>query len=404
MPPKNNNNFKSKKAQARAMTQLASAVKQMRIKPKTQKKMSVGSLAGFLPANVTYKGTTDIGVALGKKMAVVGPSMSGRGRVYNVKNRELVLSEIAGATSFTQQGFIEINPGLAATFPWLAAIAQNYSEYKFNKLVFRYVTRSPTTLAGSVMLLPLYDPLAVAPVSEQAASSVRGTLEGPVWEELAISVDQLVANAYKRYFIRNGPVAADQKTYDPCALVVYTNDCVGTTPVGKLWVEYDVDFFEPTSSLDAGVPTQAPHGVSMWAWVYGASNQNMNSGVNNVDWRIGAPVCNALSLTLAGGAPVVGGYFIPPPGCYIIRAYFGLSDDTAEILALRCQILKNGSIITTGTAVRSTMTVNSKARMDIMACVNCSGTDEIKTVIWYDTGAGAVVLETAAISLEICSN
>lgn len=403
MPPKN----KSKKSQTKAVNQLARAVKSMRVQPKRQSKaLSLGGLAGILPANVTYKGATEIGVALGKKMFVNGPTIStGRGRVYNVKNRELVMPNINGAGSFTLQQQIEINPGLSATFPWLSAIAANYSEYKFNKLVFRYITRSPTTKSGAVMIVPLYDPLSVAPLSEQAASAVRGALEGPVWEELAIQADQLMSNAYKRYFLRNGPIASDLKTYDPMALAIYTNDCVDNSPVGKLWVEYDVDFYEPTSTLDLGVPTQQPSGISMWAFVDGVSNQNLVVGPNNIDWRIGAPVCNSLKLTLAPGPPVAGGYFTPPPGCYIVRAFLSVKDNTAESISISFYTLKNGVLHTSGTQNALTVTAGQIFPLELMDCINCNGTDTIQTVAQMGFGgAGTVTVIRAAVSLEICSN
>lgn len=404
MPNNNNkrNNKGNRAATQKAVNRLSQQVKSMRVTPRRQSKaVSLGSLAGFLPASVNYKGATEIGVALGKKMQSTGPVLStSRRHVYTVSNKELVLPEISGATTFTQQARIEINPGLPATFPWLSEVAKNYAEYKFRRLVFRYITRSPTTKSGSVMFVPLYDPLSTEPSTEQNASAIRGTLEGPVWEEMAVGVDRMVSNALNKYFIRDGPVSADLKTYDPIAVVVYTNDCDDTTAVGKLWVEYEVDFFEPVTS-----ETQAPsaRGISMFNWG-GAGAQTLTNGSvkNYVYWAsLGVTtVCNALKTTISGSS------LIPPKGCYVIRYWLTLSDDTAEsAVGVATFMTRNKDVpsLIPGNSWYGATIANNKIRFDGAGCFACSGSDLIDICVQIFTGSGTFKVLEGSVDLTICS-
>jgi hypothetical protein len=50
-----------------------------------------------------------------------------------------------------------INPGIPTVFPWLSNIAVNWEQYRFNKLVFHFLTRCPSSQVGSFMVAPDYD-------------------------------------------------------------------------------------------------------------------------------------------------------------------------------------------------------------------------------------------------------
>lgn len=360
-------------------------------------KMSLAGLAGVLPLNLNYKGATEVGVALGKKFQQVGPAINGR-RTYNVQNRELLMSEVLGATTFTLQKRIELNPGLSETFPWLSTIAQNYEEYKFKRLVFRYITRSPTTSSGSVMLCPLYDPLSGAPTTEAAASAVRGTCEGPIWEEHVFDLTRLVTEAYKRYFLRAGPVAADLKTYDLGALCVFTNDCASTAPIGKLWVEYDVDFYEPSTTVEAGGPISVPHGRSLFVFGPGATF-NLPSPTSTVDWRIAEPVCNSLGATLDSS-----GSFHLPAGCYMVRSWVVLTDSNSETWIGIYDSKLGGVLNRYGTLQKVSMVAGGTVLLELNDCITVAGTEAFSTFVQVNSGIGSMSISRAAIEFTVCSS
>lgn len=78
---------------------------------------------------------------------------------------ELVSSGTTGTSNFVSQNY-GINPGNPGTFPWLSAIAINFQDYRFKKLIFEYrplVSESTSTTAatltsmGSIIMSTQYD-------------------------------------------------------------------------------------------------------------------------------------------------------------------------------------------------------------------------------------------------------
>jgi len=161
-------------------------------------------------------------------------------------HRELVAS-ITGSTAFTVAQALALNPGLAASFPWLANEAAGWEKYKFNGLRFCYYTRTGSNVPGSMMLAPDYDASDPAPASEVAASAYEDTEEDAPWKDIccALSSRELMGDMKER-FVRIGALAANQdiKTYDCGNLYACTVDGTAVN-WGKLWVEYDVTLITP---------------------------------------------------------------------------------------------------------------------------------------------------------------
>jgi len=66
---------------------------------------------------------------------------SGNGQCCRVQHMERI-GTILGSAGFAVNSFV-INPGMAATFPWLAAIAQRFESYRFRRLRFLFRRRRP---------------------------------------------------------------------------------------------------------------------------------------------------------------------------------------------------------------------------------------------------------------------
>lgn len=163
-----------------------------------------------------------------------------------IVHKELVGS-ITGSASFTIAKILELNPGLAVTFPWLASQALAWETYRFNKLRFRYYTRTGSNVPGSVQLVPDYDPLDAAPATESIASAYEDVEEDAPWKDLICDLRPAAMFPMgPKKFTRTAALAAneDLKTYDVGKLFVTTTD--GTAvPWGKLWAEYDITFYTP---------------------------------------------------------------------------------------------------------------------------------------------------------------
>jgi len=161
-------------------------------------------------------------------------------------HRELVAS-ITGSTAFTVAQALALNPGMAASFPWLANEAAGWEKYKFNNLKFCYYTRTGSNVPGSMMLAPDYDASDAPPASEVAASAYEDTEEDAPWKDICCELrgSELMGDMKERY-VRNGTLAANQdiKTYDCGNLFACTVDGTAVN-WGKLWVEYDVTLITP---------------------------------------------------------------------------------------------------------------------------------------------------------------
>jgi len=159
-----------------------------------------------------------------------------------IRHREL-LSAVAGTTTFTANAF-SVNPGIAATFPWLSTQAVGWEKYRFTRLAFCYYTRAPTSTQGSILLAPDYDAADAAPATETIAASYNGAVEDAVWKDTCCELDPKL---FRELFIRTTTLAAnlDIKTYDTATFFMCTTDATAASPIGKLWVEYDVELINP---------------------------------------------------------------------------------------------------------------------------------------------------------------
>jgi hypothetical protein len=187
--------------------------------------------------------------------------------------------EFIGNLSLNGGGFniinrYRLNPGSVATFPWLSRIATNYENYKFHKLKFHFISRLATNQNSAFIMSPDYDAADKAPLTEREFSANVDTVENTGWSNLSITLNPSRMNRlYKAHTCmsdgRFATTTQDQKTIDVGFLNV-AYDSLLNTSLGKLWVEYDVEFHEPQYS------TESP--------AYGGQGSNkvgdLNPGVN----------------------------------------------------------------------------------------------------------------------------
>jgi len=175
------------------------------------------------------------------------PRIRGSFRSTRISHRELVTS-VSGTSAFTVANTFALNPGLATSFPWLSTQALGWEQYKFHRLRFCYYSRCSTATPGSMMLVPDYDAADASPATEIVASAYRDVVEEVPWvTEFCCDLDpKAMIEPGDRKYVRTTGLAAnlDVKTYDSGQLFVCTTDGSATN-WGKLWVEYDVEFFVP---------------------------------------------------------------------------------------------------------------------------------------------------------------
>jgi hypothetical protein len=182
------------------------------------------------------------------------PFMEARFGVCRIKHRE-PLGNLAGSVGFTATSF-SVNPGIAATFPWLATIAANYECYEFNRLSFEYINRCSSTFTGGIVMAPDYDSADTAPTSTQQIEQFQNVYDSTVWKDgKGIVNTKGMGVLSKRRYVRAGALAAnlDIKTYDVCNYYVTTAGQANTALIGELWVDYDVTLLIPHSNIVSNI-------------------------------------------------------------------------------------------------------------------------------------------------------
>lgn len=313
----------------------------------------------------------------------VSTTTSNGQRTTTFEHEELVISSIAGSTSFTVQSTLSLNPGLTATFPWLGPQAVQWEEYAVTRLYARYVAIAATSTKGDVIISPDYDASSPAPTTETQAANNQGTVTTNVWREFVIELDPRAMMNMPRKFVRSTLVAGDIKTFDVGKLFIATNNCADTSAVGKLYLGYRIQCWVPQNS-----PSFATVPISTSFYTQNA-NQTFTTNV-------GAPL-NWDSLIydpLGVGAPA-SGVFTPPAGVYRIAAAMCFSDSSAEAFQVVAKILKNGSALSKDVGAQFNAGVSLGAgevlgSLSFDAIVPMNGTDTLQVQCTLTGAAGTL--------------
>jgi hypothetical protein len=197
----------------------------------------------------SFMNPTGVSTAYSSGVNTTKPRIITGNNMCNVRHKEFI-GNVSGLNNqnFNQAFSLALNPGLAATFPWLSVMAQNWQAYRFKKMRFMYFTRTGSTTVGSVILCPDYDAADGAPISEQVIDSYEDAKEDAPWKNVDCPLNSTSMHLMgPKKFIRLGNLSANQdiKTYDVGNMFIYTVDSASAASWGKLWVEYDVDLFTP---------------------------------------------------------------------------------------------------------------------------------------------------------------
>lgn len=324
-------------------------------------------------------------VALGRRIQTMKPvvSMSTDGGSWRVRHRELVLPTVAGSTTFTVQNTLNLNPGLSATFPWLAPQAQQWEQYICHKLRSCWVPIAGSNTAGDIGMSPDYDSSDPAPTTETQASDNVDTVVDVCWRDICCDLNpRSMMNPGPRKFVRPCAVAGDIKTFDVGKLFIWSNNEVGTANVGKVWLEYDFEFFVPQNSP---APSTTPLYVS--ALQVASSNQTFTTATPAVV-KFDTALYDPLN-TFVGAS---NGTLTPPAGVYRLDYSGSFTDSSSETFTTVVGILKNGTLFqnlqqsTVGAAV-----AGQQQCLSLRGVVPCNGTDTISIQASLTGAAGTLI-------------
>lgn len=192
-------------------------------------------------------------VAISKLIRSTNPNISTSGGDIRIRHRELVADVQTNSDGTLREWYIEANPGLYASFPWLSAIAQRFESYTFQNLKLEYVPMCGTNTPGVVMLAPDYDVSDWMPEDIIAISSYPGCVRSSLWSPCQMDCDpRCLQKMVKERYIRSEEVTGvDLKLYDAAAIYCYTYGSNALATVGSVWASYDVILRTP--SMDTSV-------------------------------------------------------------------------------------------------------------------------------------------------------
>jgi hypothetical protein len=338
-----------------------------------------------------------------------------RGKRYS--HRELVLSNVAFPASneanFNLASSLFINPGLASTFPWLAPIAIQFEQYVFHRLTLEWIPIAPTSTQGDVYIVPVYDASGSPPTTETQAANNMGAVTNSVWKGFAVHCDPAGMRAgTTRKFVRDRAVAGDLKTYDSGQIFVCTNNGnTASQAAGKLFVNYDVEFFVPNS--DNLVGTLIPTATSQFD-VTGSQTLTTATGTN----VIVAPFVDRTSgsnydpLKWWATWSSANNNFTPPAGVYRLD-FCGTVINTASsnTISSGVSVLKNGASFPSAAGGSPVVTNSAEGAGNgagdtylpqvISTCIACNGSDTVAIAIAATFSAGTTTINSGQLLVSM---
>lgn len=194
------------------------------------------------------------------------PSFSGNKNEVHIRHREFICNIVSSATAntFNIQTF-NINPGLLATFPWLAGVVgDNFQQYRVNGMVFEYrslsadaIASSTNTTLGSVIMATDYDSKDAAFTSKaQMENTEYGVSCKPSCSMIHAIECARTQTSVSELYVRAGavPSGADIRLYDLGAFSIATDGFQGTSVVaGELWVSYDISALKAYQGIPGAI-------------------------------------------------------------------------------------------------------------------------------------------------------
>ncbi|QMW68658.1 capsid protein [Crucivirus-111] len=293
----------------------------------------VGSLAGQGAQALIKKisGFGDYSVSKNSLMYNVDavPEFSNNNERCTVVTHREFISDIQSSTGFVSRTF-RINPALAETFPWLAALAENYEQYVVQGMVFEYKTTSATAIGstntslGTVVMATQYNSLAPPFSNKQQMENYEFSQSTVPSQSILhpIECDPMQTQCGGIFNMFNpNDTAGDTRLYDIGRFTIATVGMqAGAATVGELWVSYKICLLKPRLQaisnvadgyiLEASSVTNAlPLGNFLNATTF-AENSNFTNLVSSSEFRFDPNFVGVVQVLLCY---VCSGTAITPP-------------------------------------------------------------------------------------------
>jgi len=178
---------------------------------------------------------------------------------FILRHREFLRDVITGAANAFNLVSIPINPGIVTSFPWLAAVAQAFEQYKLRGMIFEFKSTSADALSstntalGTVVMATEYDSTRPNFANKQQmenhqfASSARQS--SSMYHPIECDRSQ---TPISELYVRTGSPSDSTDNDLDLRLSDWGNFQIATTGqqaanvnIGELWVTYEVEFLKP---------------------------------------------------------------------------------------------------------------------------------------------------------------
>lgn len=308
------------------------------------------ALGGSFGSQKGLSNVTSAAVAYGQHIRSSAPLIKKTAGGVVVSHKELI-STLAGSVSFAATR-LPIQPGLSTSFPWLSIQAAGYQMYRVRRMCVHYVPRVGSSTAGSVLIAPDYNPNEAAPGTEAIAGAYHDFDEGFPWSPFAVPLNPQSMHAVNPWkLVRTGP-AGDRQLYDSCNVWLCTTDMADTSNVGKIFLDYEVEFKVPqrlnTSAIQSS-QTERLHRSTAQTYA--------TTVAETVDWNAFASGMNPYGL-----ADPATGVITMPEGTFRIYFCGTMNSSGADLTSTTVRLLKNASaqfseVMTTGVATAHLVTI-----------------------------------------------
>jgi len=188
---------------------------------------------------------------LGKKQSSASISFDKSNGTFKFAHREYIKDISAPVVTGFHNSPLAINPGLALSFPFLADLANNFSEYCFSGLVFEYITETaPFNTTGPMGSITMtYDPNSsdTPYASKQEALNSGNAISGIPSRNMLFGIE-CKDQPMNGLFVRSGPSPLPLVETDIGSLQIITDlpsTYVADSKLGELWVTYTITFRIP---------------------------------------------------------------------------------------------------------------------------------------------------------------
>jgi len=190
--------------------------------------------------------------AQGRVMRTAKPQMRSLPNGDIVVSHREFIKDIPGSVGFAVSG-LPVSPGRNVTFPWLGQIAPNFESYLFKRLKFEFLTSSPTSAGGKMMIMLDYDAVDADPSNKQEVMAQRNACSCSTWESMTHTSLYEDLTKRKTYFVRTTPSTPTSTRQSDCAFAYFaTQGQADTSLIGEMYVEYEVLLMTPNLE-DLGV-------------------------------------------------------------------------------------------------------------------------------------------------------